>query len=124
MIHNIQGEGGVWNYVMARLKVFKLGFIHWFFISNLVINLLEPLKHSFVILKLSSGRVSCGHLLSQPHFEASVRMRLALPKVGTWSSPRLSKLQNSITGIKTLCLDVFFISLERSSSVDIENGLA
>ncbi len=109
---------------MARLKVFKLGFIHWFFISNLVINLLEPLKHSFVILKLSSGRVSCGHLLSQPHFEASVRMRLALPKVGTWSSPRLSKLQNSITGIKTLCLDVFFISLERSSSVDIENGLA
>jgi hypothetical protein len=36
--------------------------------------------------------------LSQPHFEASVRMRLALPKVGTWSPlglPKLQKLQGS-----------------------------
>jgi len=28
-------------------------------------------------------------MVSQPHFEASVRMRLALPKVGTWSPPGL-----------------------------------
>jgi hypothetical protein len=39
-------------------------------------------------------------LLSQPHFEASVRMKLTLPKVGTWSPPGLSKLQSSIAGVK------------------------
>jgi hypothetical protein len=33
--------------------------------------------------------------MSQPHFEASVRMRLALPKVGTWSPPGFSKFQSS-----------------------------
>ncbi len=30
--------------------------------------------------------------LSQPHFEAIVRMKLALPKVGTWNPPGLPKL--------------------------------
>jgi hypothetical protein len=52
--HNIQGEGGDWKYFLARLKVLKLGFIHCFFLSNLVINLLEPPNafpsFSFVIL--------------------------------------------------------------------------
>jgi len=52
--------------------------------------------------------------MSQPHFEASVRMRLALPKVGTWSPPGLPKLQSSIVGVKTPCLEVFFIPLESS----------
>jgi len=33
-----------------------------------------------------------GVLVSQPHFEASVRMRLTLPKVGTWSPPGLPQL--------------------------------
>jgi hypothetical protein len=51
-------------------------------------------------------------------------MKLALPKVGTWSPPGLPKFQSSIAGVKTPCLDVFFIPLERSSSVDVENGLA
>jgi len=50
----------------------------------------------------------------QPHFEASVRMKLALPKVGTWSPPGLSKLQSSIVGVETPRLEVFFIPLERS----------
>jgi hypothetical protein len=31
-------------------------------------------------------------LLSQPDFEASVRMRLTLPKVGTWSPLGLPQL--------------------------------
>jgi len=52
--------------------------------------------------------------VSQPHFEASVRMKLALPKVGTWSPSGLLKLQSSIVGVKTPLLDVFFISWERS----------
>jgi len=62
------------------------------------------------------------HLL-QPHFEASVRMKLTLPKVGTWSPPGLSQLQSSIAKVKTPHLEVFFISLERPWSVDVENGL-
>jgi len=52
--------------------------------------------------------------LSQPHFEASVKMKLTLPKVGTWSPLGLPKLQSSIVGVKTPHLEVFFISLERS----------
>ncbi len=51
--------------------------------------------------------------VSQPHFEASVKMRLTLPKVGTWNPPRLSKLQSSIAGVRTPFLEVLFISLER-----------
>jgi len=53
-------------------------------------------------------------LLSQPHFEASVRMRFALPKVGTWSPSGLPQLQSSIVEVKTTLLEVFFIPLERS----------
>jgi hypothetical protein len=62
--------------------------------------------------------------MSQPHFEASVRMRLTLPKVGTWSPLGLPQLQSSTEEGKTPCLEVFFISLERPWSVDVENGLA
>jgi len=51
--------------------------------------------------------------LSQPHFETSVRMRLTLPKVGTWSPPRLMQLQSSIAKVKTPHLEMFFIPLER-----------
>jgi len=42
--------------------------------------------------------------LSQPHFEASVRMRLTLPKMGIWSPPGLPQLQSSTTEGKTLAL--------------------
>jgi hypothetical protein len=49
-----------------------------------------------------------------PHFEASVRMRLALPKVRTWNPLKLSQFQNSIAEVKTPRLEVLFISLERS----------
>jgi hypothetical protein len=38
--------------------------------------------------------------LSQPHFEASVMMKLTLPKVGTWSPSGLLKTQSLITGVK------------------------
>ncbi len=48
-----------------------------------------------------------GIAMSQPHFEASVRMRLALPKVG------LPQLQSSIADVKTPCLEMFFMPLER-----------
>jgi len=55
-----------------------------------------------------------GAAMSQPHFEASVKMRLALPKVRTWSSLGLLKLQSPIAEVKTPLLEVFFILLERS----------
>jgi hypothetical protein len=52
--------------------------------------------------------------LSQPHFEASVRMKLTLPKVGTWSPVGLLKTQSLIAGVKTPRIDVFFILLKSS----------
>jgi hypothetical protein len=52
--------------------------------------------------------------MSQPHFDASVRMKLTLPKVGTWSPSGLSKIQSLIAGVNTPCIEVFFIPLERS----------
>jgi hypothetical protein len=51
-------------------------------------------------------------------------MRLTFLKWGLGSPPELPKLQSLITGVKTPCLEVFFISLERYRSVDVENGLA
>jgi hypothetical protein len=65
-----------------------------------------------------------GVKLSQPHFDASVRMKLTLPKVGTWSPSGLLKTQSLIAGVKTPCIEVFFISLERFWSIDVQNGLA
>jgi hypothetical protein len=62
--------------------------------------------------------------VSQPHFEASVKMKLTLPKVGTWSSPGLPKTQSLIAGVKTPRIEVFFIPFERSWIVDVQNGLA
>jgi hypothetical protein len=41
------------------------------------------------------------HKLSQPHFGQSVRMRLTLPKVGTWSPLGLPQFQSSTTEGKT-----------------------
>jgi hypothetical protein len=51
-------------------------------------------------------------------------MNFTLPKWGLRSPPKLLKLQSSIIRVKTLCIEMFFISLESSQSADIENGLA
>jgi hypothetical protein len=51
-------------------------------------------------------------LVSQLHFEGSVRMKFTLLKLGLGSPSRLPKLQNSIARVKTACIGVFFISLE------------
>jgi hypothetical protein len=58
-------------------------------------------------------------LLSQPHFEGSVRSPLTLPKMGLESPLGLESLlglpktQSSIARVKTPRLKVFFISLEK-----------
>jgi hypothetical protein len=54
----------------------------------------------------------------------SVRMKLTLPKLGTWSPSGLSKIQSLIVGVKTPRIGVFLISLERCWSLDAQNGLA
>jgi hypothetical protein len=62
--------------------------------------------------------------MSQPHFEGSVRSPFTLSKMGLGSPPGLSKTQNSIAGVKTPRIEVFFMSLKRSRNVDVQNGLA
>ncbi len=47
-----------------------------------------------------------------------------LEKVKIWSPPGLPNVQSSIARPKTPRIEVFLVSLERSSSVDVENGLA
>jgi hypothetical protein len=61
--------------------------------------------------------------LSQPHFGISVKMKLTPPKVGSWSPPGLPKTQSLSSKVKTPRIEVFFISIERSWSVDAQNGL-
>jgi len=51
-------------------------------------------------------------------------MQLTLPKVGKWSPLRLPKIQKMIWGVKSPHIGAFFISMERSWSVDAQNGLA
>jgi hypothetical protein len=63
-------------------------------------------------------------LLSQPHFEGSVRSPLTLSKMGLGSPLKLSKIQSAIAGVKTPCIEAFFIPLESSWSLDVQNGLA
>jgi len=41
----------------------------------------------------------------------------------TWESFETPKTQNRIAGVKTPCIEVLFILLERSWSVDVQNGL-
>ncbi len=62
--------------------------------------------------------------MSQPHFEGSVQSSFTFSKMGLGSPPGLPKTQSSILGVKTPCLEVFFTPLERSWSVDVQNGLA
>jgi hypothetical protein len=48
-------------------------------------------------------------------------MTLTFPKWGLGSPSGLPKLQSSIAGAKTPCIEVFFIALESYQSVVVEN---
>jgi hypothetical protein len=63
-------------------------------------------------------------ILSQPHFGQVWGWSPTLPKLGIWSPPGLPNVQSSTERPKTPRIEVFLVSLERSWSVDIENGLA
>ncbi len=84
----------------------------------------RDLSNSKIVHIVGVWSADLGVFLSQPHFGLSVRMKFTLPKVGTWSPPGLPKTQSSIVGVKTPCIEVFFIPLERFWSVDAQNGLA
>jgi hypothetical protein len=51
-------------------------------------------------------------------------MTLTLSKCELGSLSGLPNTQNLISGVKTLCFEMFLILLERSQIVDVENGLA
>jgi hypothetical protein len=57
--------------------------------------------------------------MSQPHFEGSAKSPLTFPKMGLGSLLGFPNTQNSIEGVKTTCIEVFFIPLERSQSVNV-----
>jgi hypothetical protein len=54
----------------------------------------------------------------------SEKMTPSLPKWGLGSPSRLPKLQSLIAGVKTPCIEAFFIPLKIYQSVNVENGLA
>jgi hypothetical protein len=54
----------------------------------------------------------------------SVGVKPNMEKVRIWSPPGLPNVQSSTARPKTPHIEVFLVSLERSWSVDIENGLA
>jgi hypothetical protein len=82
-----------------------------------LVEIMEEEDISFVTLirhKCKAKTILDFQKLSQPHFEGGVRGPLTLPKMGLESPPGLPKIQSSIVGVKTPCLEVFFIPLERS----------
>jgi hypothetical protein len=84
--------------------------------------------HSFHHWNVAKNRSACflnlcATNMSQPHFGINVRMKLTLPKVGSWSPPRLPKTQSLIARVKTPRIGVFFISMERSWNLNVQNGL-
>jgi hypothetical protein len=104
--------------VLPFLIHLQLRFWLWTFPFEFSLSLficVEVQKNLGVVQKELNTRVKkMRALMLQPHFVLSVRMKLTLPKVGTWSPPGLPKTQSSISGVKTPRIGVLFIPLERS----------
>ncbi len=77
----------LWHPFQYHLHV-KLLDIFWFFWCYI----------AFFIATIILRKCEDEDSLSQPHFEASVRMKFTLPKVGTWSLFGLLKTQSFIVG--------------------------
>jgi hypothetical protein len=78
----------------------------------------------FKYFELGTNKSQIATLLSQPHFEGVVRSPLTLLKMGLGSPSGLPKTQSMIARVKTLRIETFFIPLQRTWSVDVQNGLA
>ncbi len=74
------------------------------------------------LMGIAVGWLVC--FVSQPHFEGSVRSPLTLLNMGLGSPLGLLKTQSAIARSKTPHIETFIIPLERSWSVDVQNGLA
>jgi hypothetical protein len=114
------------HWLMAKFLVaLWLNIIHW--VNVLCLNVGFPNVQCFLLeMYVSWWRWGTKEwdTLSQPHFEGSVRSPLTFSKMGPRSPSGLPKIQNVIAGVKTPCIEVFFIPLKRSWSVDVQNGLA
>jgi hypothetical protein len=90
------------------------------------INLLVILLNFWVLLKARQSYQNTTMLrnVSQPYFSKNVRMTLTLLKWGLGSPQDSPNFKVQLQGVKTPCIEVFFISLESYQSVDVENGLA
>jgi hypothetical protein len=97
----------VQNYFQLNIHDFQFGYSF-----NPTPSIIE-VKYTIKVFP-SNQTPSTQDALSQPHFEANVRRRLTLPKVGIGSPPGLPQLQSLTIEGKTPCLEVFFIPLERS----------
>ncbi len=93
------------------------------FDSKYFVTYTKCLEKQFVYLGDNYAHEIVGKV-SQPHFEGSVRSPLTLPKMGFGSPLGLPKTQSTIVGVKTPGIEAFFIMLERSRSVDVQNDLA
>ncbi len=76
------------------LRNLDFGDEHLECVSQLPTECLNLLLSATQLLSFPSTPQTCldVQFLSQPHFGLSVRMKLTLPKVGTWSPPRLPKI--------------------------------
>jgi hypothetical protein len=61
--------------------------------------------------------------MSQPHFGAKCENAPHIPKSGKWSLTGLPNIQKTIWEVKSPCLGAFFILMESSWNVDVQNGL-
>jgi hypothetical protein len=119
-----------------KVKVFGKKFQVWSLGFNATTNIfswswltwLEFFFHHFFSSNTFSQNVQVSYNRNKasiaPHFEGSVRSPLTLPKMGLESPLVLPKIQSSIARVKTPCLGMFFIPLERSWSVNVQNSLA
>jgi hypothetical protein len=64
-------------------------------------NALTTLYPDYLEIAVWSKSKKAWHLLSQPHFGLSVRVKPTLPKVGSWSPSGLPKTQSAIAGVKS-----------------------
>ncbi len=63
-------------------------------------------------------------MVSQPYFGPSVGVKPNTPKVGNLESSGTPKFLELNSKAQNIRIEAFLVSLERSGSINIENGLA
>jgi hypothetical protein len=100
----------------------KLSNFFWPFLpSNIIKQVLSCNRRSKIFIH---SNCMFGEWMSHPYFGQVWGWSPTLGKVRSWSPLGLPNVQNSTARGKTPRIGVFLVSLERSWSVNIENGLA